>query len=193
MKYSILIPSYDPKLKNNDMFVELMRSINENSAGKDYEIIVRKNGASYVESHNDALRSCRGDHIIILNDDVLIKDPLWLEKLTDSDKIVSWKEAVFGARDNDPTWDFACWSMPRHIFEKIGYFDEVFKDGVGFEDNDYVYRAIALKIKYKIVPIDLIHYGGKVLHEMFPGDSLRQKNHVIFNIKWPNRLFWYKQ
>ena len=71
MKYSIIIPSYDPTGEKQEMFADLLSSIDSNSVGKDYEIIIRKNGPSFTESHNDALRSSRGDYLIILNDDVI--------------------------------------------------------------------------------------------------------------------------
>lgn len=185
MKYSILVPSHDLEGKHVAMVRNLLESIDNHSLGADYEIIVRKNGASYVESHNDALLSSRGDHIIVLNDDVVIMDNQWLQKLTDEEKIVSWREGVFDVR-KEPVWDFACWSMPRSAYEKIGLFDEAFKDGIGFEDNDYAYRAREAGIEYKIEPIDLVHLGGKTLHDFYGFDEAkRQKNHVTFNIKWP--------
>lgn len=184
MKYSILIPSYDPDARNTKQFMELLESIEKHSAGKDYEIIIRKNGPSYCQSHNDALMTSQGDYIIILNDDVKIKDPEWLEKLTDDYSIISWKEGVFG-HTGEPCWDFACWGMSRKIFNKIGYFDERFKDGIGFEDNDYHYRAKELGIPFEARDIDIIHYGGGALNTYFGGHNIqRERNHSLFMQKW---------
>ena len=184
IEYSILIPSYDPEGKNTQTVSRLLTSIDENSRGKNYEIIVRKNGNSYTESHNDALASSRGKYIVILNDDTLIQDPLWLEKLKDDNKIISWKEGKFGLT-GESCWDFSCWAMSREIFEKIGYFDERFKDGIGFEDNDYHYRAKQLGIEYEVRPIQMLHYGGLVLNMFFGrANDKREKNHNLFLAKW---------
>jgi glycosyltransferase involved in cell wall biosynthesis len=187
MKYSILVPSYDPEGKNIQTVSRLLESIDRCSKGKDYELIVRKNGKSYVESHNDALRTSRGDYIIILNDDTLIQDEEWLEKLTDDNKIISWRGGVFGAR-KEPTWDFACWSMSRKTFENVGYFDERFKNGVNFEDNDYAYRAREVGVEYEIRPINMIHYGGLTLNTYYKDAHLqREENHTKFNEKWQEK------
>lgn len=190
IKYSILVPSYDPEGKNREMFVRLIESIDIHSQGKNYELIIRKNGASYVDSHNDALFSCRGNYIVVLNDDVLIQDNAWLEKLTSDTEIISWKQGVFGITGED-CWDFSCWSMSRSIFEKIGLFDTLFSQGIGIEDNDYVYRAKELGITWRINPIDLIHYGGMVLNVYNKFDTQkRERNKTLFFEKWNKRKTW---
>lgn len=184
MKYSILIPSYDPELKRFDMVLDLIKSVEMNSVGKDYEIILRKNGRSYTDSHNDALKSATGDHIVVLNDDVLIQDPQWLEKLAIPDCISSWRLAEFGLT-GEAVPDFACWSMSREVFEKIGLLDETYRDGINFEDNDYAYRAKELGIGFHNSGVQLIHYGNQSLHSQHHDYRARiEANERIFRTKW---------
>ena len=183
MKYSILIPSYDPTLRNLQTVTRLIESIELNSKGMDYELIMRKNGPSYTESHNDALRSSRGDYIVILNDDTLVRDPEWLQKLTSDTHIMSWRQGMFHLT-GEPIWDFSLWAMSRPIFEKIGYFDEQYKNGINYEDNDYHYKAKAAGIDFKIVPVEFVHYGGLTLAKTPNAEDKRSKNHRIFYEKW---------
>lgn len=186
--YSILIPSYDPELKKKQMFLELIDSIEENSKGKDYELIIRKNGRSYTESHNDALKSARGDFLIILNDDVLIQDPEWLEKMTIPNAITSWRLGEFGLT-KEVMPDFACWGMSREVFEQIGLFDERFKDGFNFEDNDYAYRARELEVPFVGVGVKLTHYGDQTAtHYSHDKWGKIYKNEAIFNEKWKHAV-----
>lgn len=183
MRYSILVPSYDPQGEKIDMVTNLLRSIDTNSVGEDYEIILRKNGPSYVESHNDALKSARGDYLVILNDDVLIEDKQWLQKLTKPDTITSSGTGTF-VLDNSPTWNFDVWCMPRNIFKKIGYFDEAFKDGFNYEDNDYIFRAKELNIPFEKVELVYKHFGGETYTRYYKDKELAEHNKQVFIKKW---------
>jgi len=188
-RYSILVPSYDPELRKLDMVMDLIRSIEVNSVGEDYELIIRKNGPSYTESHNDALRTSRGDFIIVLNDDVLIEDKEWIRKMTKEDCMSSWRLGKFGLTGADVP-DFACWGMSRKVFEKIGYLDEAFKDGINFEDNDYIERARELGFSFYDAHVKLKHFGDKTFSEYFSKDKWNKiyKNQTIFYNKWKEKL-----
>src|SRR3990167_8823048 len=118
--YSILVPSYDPNGQKIEMVLDLIRSIEEHSKGKDFELIMRKNGKSYVESHNDALQTARGEFLIILNDDVVIKDLNWLDKFCQDGVITGWRVGIFhllgGITGEVPMPDASGWAMSREIF-----------------------------------------------------------------------------
>ena len=51
MKYSIIIGYYDPEYKKTRLFTDLVVSIAK-CTEEDYELVVVKDGPSYVESHN---------------------------------------------------------------------------------------------------------------------------------------------
>ena len=179
MKYSIILPSYDPNLIHHGQFLDMIRSIDIHSKGKDYELIIRKNGPSYTESFNDAILSTRGDFIISVQDDMVIEDDEWLEKLSDKDHFVSTKMIKYQLDGKDtPYWPI--FGMPRWIFNKVGLLDPIYKDGICYEDNDYVYRMRELGIPIKIADVRYKHYGGK-----FGEDYLLEKKHdmIIHNAK----------
>lgn len=189
MKYSILIPSYDPAGSKRQMVANLLQSIDDNSMGQDYELIIRKNGPSYTESHNDALLSARGDYIIVLNDDVIIQDLNWLEKMTSDTHFMTGMIGHFHIIDMDcPT--FFLWGMSREIFNKIGLFDTRFKDGLNFEDNDYHMRLIEAGIDYKLAEVGFTHLGSRTFSTYYKDtqSAMSERNHSVFYEKWKHKI-----
>ena len=146
MKYSILIPYYDPAYKKTRLVTELIKSIVQHTE-EDYELILVKDGASYVESHNIGLRNAKGDYIIVVNDDIVIQDREWLKKLTASDGIVSY-ELVASPISGVYMPSAVCFGMSRQTFDRLGLMDEAFKDGMNYEDSDYFMRARDLGIPF---------------------------------------------
>lgn len=183
MKYSIILPSHDPDLEHHEMFINMISSIDLNSKGRDYELIIRKNGKSYVESFNDALLSSRGDYIISVQDDMVIKDERWLEKLTDEDCFVTTEINKFEDGSDCPYW--AIFGMPRKIFDKVGLLDEIYKDGVCYEDEDYLRRIRDAGFNFKLQPISYKHIGG-VSTDFYLKDKkeLVKKNYLLYKNKW---------
>lgn len=189
MKYSIILPSHDPELKNHQMFMAMLQSIDLHSKGRDYELIIRKNGRSYTESFNDALISARGEYIISCQDDMVIEDDQWLEKLTDDNYFVTTKMNKFHLDGSDcPYW--ALFGMSRKIYREIGLLDYSFKNGICFEDNDYIFRMREAGISFKVVDLKFQHLGGVSTGLYLKEDKsgMEYKNHKIFCEKWRHRL-----
>lgn len=186
MKYSILMPSYDPDMLKHEQFMAAIKSIEHCSKGRDYELIIRKNGdMSYGEAFNNCLKSSRGDYIIQVHDDMVIKDDQWLEKLSDPDYFCSPGISTFFMDGSDsPLWPII--GMPRWIFEKVGFLDEAYKHGLGFDDNDYIFRMKELDIPIKIVDVKYDHIGGLNYFTYYNGQlsALEKINIKIFKEKW---------
>ena len=184
MKYSIILPSYDPELRHHEMFVAMLKSIDLCSKGADYELVIRKNGRSYVDSMNDGMKTARGEYLIFCQDDMLIEDNEWLEKLTDDEAFVTTHMEKFSL-DNSDCPNFAMFGISRKTFEKIGLLDEIFKDGVCYEDNDYVFRMRELNIAIKCVSVSHKHYGGMATDLYLTSKKdLVEKNKKLFTDKW---------
>lgn len=183
MRYSIILPSYDPELKHQDMFLEMVKSIDINSKGQDYELIIRKNGNSYTESFNDGLFSSRGDYIVSVQDDMVIQDSEWLYKLTDPRYFVTTKINTYPDGSLCPYWALFC--MPRWIYNEIGALDILFKDGVCYEDDDYIKRMTLAGIPFKESPITFKHYGGTTTDKYIIDKKEKVlKNKLAFENKW---------
>lgn len=184
VKFSILVPSYDPELKKREYLSKTLESIEENSKGQNYELIIRKNGPSYVESHNDALATATGEQIIVVTDDVVIKDPDWLQKAERSEGLWGWRFIDFHLNGKKHP-DFACWGLDRSTLEKLGFMDEEYKYGVGYEDNDYIERAYSLGVPVTDAKIILEHAEGVTLKTYYNDrELLTQKNKQRFLGKW---------
>jgi glycosyltransferase involved in cell wall biosynthesis len=177
------MPSYDPELKHHNMFIDMIKSIDTHSKGQDYELIIRKNSGSYTDAFNDAMLSTRGDYIISVQDDMIIKDSQWLEKLTDSECFVTTEMNKYPNGDDCPYW--AIFGMPRKIFEKVGLLDKIYRDGIYYEDDDYIRRMNVLGIKYKVSPINYIHLGGVITDSYLEKKKeMGKHNEIIFKKKW---------
>jgi len=185
MFVSIVITYYDPQQRKVDMLCDLVRSIGENSFGKNYKLEIVLNGKSYVDSINEGLRRSTGDYIIILNDDVLIEDPEWIDKLCKPDCISAWQLGEFHlTKDKVP--DAACFAMSKEVQKRIGFMDERFRDGINFEDTDYFFRAKELGIPFLDAGVKLKHYGNITLDKYFLDEKWGKtyRNESIFYQKW---------
>lgn len=188
MKYSIILPYYDPEYKKTHLVTECIQSIVENSKGKDYELIIVKDGPSYVQSHNIGLSNAHGDYLVIVNDDIVILDPEWLDKLTIDNGIASWQVGM-GHDILEELPNAACWLMSRPTFEKLGLMDERYKDGHNYEDTDYFLKAYKLEIPFYDAKVTLRHYGNQTFSKYIPQEvnqASHDRNREIFRTKWLN-------
>lgn len=188
MLYSIVITYHDPLLKKYEMLSDLIRSIGENSQGKEVEIVLVSNAHSYCEAVNEGLRRAKGNWIVVMNDDVKVADNRWLDKLCGHpDSLTSFQHGSFSLKGSCfLVADGGCWAMPRNIFEKLGLMDEAFSDGFNFEDTDYFLRAATQGIPIVNARVDLYHLGGATT-KLYFSDSVTEKinrNREIFNAKW---------
>ncbi|MDE2098562.1 MAG: hypothetical protein KGL39_15010 [Patescibacteria group bacterium] len=185
MKYSILVPYYDPQYKKTKLVTELIKSI-VLCTEDDYEFVLVKDGRSYVESHNIGLRNAKGDYIIVVNDDIVIQDKDWLKKLTSPDGITT-HELVSSPISGVYMPNASCFGMSRETFEKLGLMDEAYKDGMNYEDSDYFMRAKKLGIPFFKVDVRLTHKGSqttKAYIDLEKEKEMVARNKKIFNDKW---------
>jgi glycosyltransferase involved in cell wall biosynthesis len=185
MKYSILVPYFDPEYKKTLLVTKLIKSIVQ-CTEEDYEFVIVKDGPSYVESHNIGLRNAKGDYIIVVNDDIEIRDKDWLKKLTSPDGITSYR-LVPSPISGVYMPDAVCFGMSRQTFERLGLMDEDFKDGMNFEDSDYFVRARELGIPFFTQDVQITHAGSATTKAYLNQEQENEKvaiNKKLFNSKW---------
>lgn len=189
VKYSIIIPIYDPAGKMKHIIDRCLESVLKSSLGCRYEIVQVRNVRGFPVAVNKGLKKAKGDYLVVLNDDVEVNDPQWLEKLADENKITSWRLHPFFITQRLVP-DGACWAMSRTIFKKLGYLDERFAVGYGFEDSDYWMRAEEARIEFKDAHVDLIHLENKTFRTYHENDKnqMTELNHSLFLQKWEHRL-----
>ena len=190
MRYSIIIPIYDPEGKNDALTSKCILSVLKNSMEHEYEIIpVQHTTLNYSTAVNVGLKRATGDFLIILSNDVEILDPRWLEKYTVEDSISSFCQYTFYIT-GEPIPDASCWGMSRIVFNRIGLLDEQFKDGYGYEDNDYWMRCKENNISFVNVHADLIHHENQTYKTYFSAEknAMTQRNNELFLKKWNHKL-----
>jgi len=189
IKYSIIIPIYDPDNKKTDVINRCLRSIERHSKQYEYEVIQIWNTKGFPIAVNNGIRNANGDYIVILNDDIEILEDDWLKKLTDSYSIVSYKLNRFFLT-NQPFPDGSLWCMHKEIYNKIGLLDERFAVGYGFEDSDYWMRAVERNIGFKSSNINLKHEGSVTFNTYFKDnkEEMTSRCQSLFYEKWKDKI-----
>ena len=163
MKYSIVIPTYnncekylkpciDSIIKHTDMEnVELIVSANgctdNTKAYLDYlktaipnlEVVWNYNAVGFAKAVNAGILLAETERIVLLNNDTIILDNNWLEKLDAGGDIstvwTQWSDITqqrFGV--------FFCVMIYADVFQRIGLLNEEYETG-GCEDIEFCYKA----------------------------------------------------
>ncbi len=226
MKFSIIMP-----IKGNSTYTEsLFDSFHRHNTTKDFEFIVINNGQDeetktllekeskkipkliVVEndknigvsaSWNQGIKKSTGEYICIINNDIEILTPSWLEcfkKTLDKSKTIYWTSPAT-CYDKDPkkikfkpshyeqliygtdqyTYVVGCCFMcPRHCFDSIGLFDEKF-DMRYYEDLDYINRILASGNNVSMSNEVLIYHAVGVTSRNTAGG---ENNAALYQEKW---------
>jgi hypothetical protein len=187
-KYSILVGCYDPDGRLVEMTAECIKLILQHSKGKDFEILMDPdvNETGWAGVYNRLMKRANGDYLVFCANDVMIDDDNWLDNLAVPGTIASPHLNPFVLTGELQSFA-TLFCMPREIQEKIGFIDEQFKDGYGYDDNDFFHRANLLNIPQKEVPISFRHrrsgtyltYWDQEQHQ-----TREQRNRSLFKEKW---------
>ena len=185
MKYSILIALHDPENKVTGMTKACIDSIERNS--KDYELLVLQgDGHRKVSYTNELWKQAIGEYLILVGNDVIIDDKNWLEKLAIPDTITSaWIHP--NHFNHEPFIDFALCCVPRNVLDKVGYLDEQFADGYGYDDNDWSHRARLLNIPQVAITVRATHVESGTYNVYFTKEEkkkLQDRNWELYKLKW---------
>lgn len=187
MKYNIFIFAYDPEALLAQTTADCLKSVIECSKGEDYEIrIITEKGI--VQAINRAWREATGEYIVMLNNDLIIRDPHWLQKLTNPGAITGWQISTnHFTKLTEPHG--ACYAMQKLVQEKIGEVDELFANGYGFDDVDYFLRARDLGIPFIDGAVKLDHQGNVTWQKYRPEwkEGGMAENAEKFWKKWAKR------
>lgn len=188
-KYTVFITAYDPDKKLVEMTNECVERIERCSKKYDYTVKLLDEGGGCEPWLNKAMLSVKDGYIVFMNNDIMIDDDNWLEKMTVPGAIVSFHESYM------PTMDFkeidaSCFCMSKEVSEKVGLWDEKFKDGYGFSDDDYFFRAHLLGIPLIAKDVKLTHLSGRSwkIYMVDTKNQKMEKNATIFREKWKEYL-----
>lgn len=190
MRYSIIIPIYDPEGKNEQMTAQCLNSILRNSSKYEYEIIpIYHKDLNYSTAVNIGFKRATGDYLVICSNDIEINDQKWLEKYSNCDGIASFRQHAFYITQ-EPIPDASCWGMDRVTFNKVGLLDEQFKDGYGYEDTDYWMRCKESSIPFTNAHVELYHKENQTFQTYFSAEKneMMKKNKELFLKKWGHKF-----
>lgn len=163
MKYSIVIPTYN----NCEKYLKpCIDSIIKYSNMDDVELIISANGCTdntkaylnyletaipnlctvwnvnplgFAKATNNGIRVCKGDKIVLLNNDTVILDHNWLEKLdTNGDISAVWTQYSHITKRRFAV--FFCVMIDPKVFQTVGMLNEDYATG-GCEDIEFCYEA----------------------------------------------------
>lgn len=144
---------------------------------------------------NDAIISSTSDYVLILNDDVLVKDQKFFEEV---EKGIEENRGIFTI--NNMKWkgcaNFGVMVVNRNEIHELGYFDERLL-GLGKEDADIMMRY---RNKYgKDIPINYSehfeHFASDIVQDDYQKGNARHPliNMIIFDEKLKRRMENYQQ
>lgn len=186
MRYSIIIPIYDPEGKNEHLTNACINSILKNSMDFEYELIpIYHTTLNYCTAVNLGLKRATGDYLIVVSNDIEINDNRWLEKYSSVDGVCSFNQYPFFLT-GEIVPDASCWGITRESFNVLGLLDERFKDGYGCEDIDYWFRCKENHVPMNLIRMDIVHKENKTYKTYFSKlkEDMTERNLRLFREKW---------
>lgn len=210
--YSVIVPVWN----HADLTATLLRGL---MACRDYEVLVIDNGSTdetpallermgktlpltvlradanlgFPKACNWGLKEAAGTYLILLNNDVLIEDPKWMDRLSAPIRAVTrtltgptlmnkspW--AILPDGRYVPYLEGWCIGMPRRALTDIGLLDEAFSPG-SFEDVDYSERAMEAGYRLVQTYCGLVHLYNRTWGDL-PGSAA---------VSFRNRDLWLRK
>jgi GT2 family glycosyltransferase len=189
VKYSIIVPVFDPHHKMDTIVEDCFSSIYAHSSTDETQIIEIRDVHGFPVAVNRGFRMAKGEFLFVVNSDIVIKDYDWITKMAVPGVISSWRLHPFFITGKSVP-DGACWCMSRAVFEQIGVLDEQFADGYGFEDSDYWMRAEEQQVPFYDAHVNLVHLENKTFqaYHKHRKQWLTEKNEYLFREKWKEKL-----
>lgn len=184
----------------NDVTKPFIEHFYQNTNRDDVELIVINNGSNdntreyldslpypkfrkfhlptntgYARGNNIGFSKVNGEYVCFINNDVLIKDPEWIDKFIKAAKAQK-NRALLGTQYVDfndqtrfknisvPYLNGWCLFAHKKVFDTLVEDGHLFDDGFGlayFEDVDLSYRASDAGFKLVEVPANLVHLGSQ--------------------------------
>lgn len=144
------------------------------SLGSPFKLVAFEEAIGYTRAINEGMKLADGEYILLINDDVIILDQMWIPFLRDpfyKDPLAGITGPVKFTFDCGGTQKaciaFWCCMFKSSLIDKIGYLDEIFSPGMG-EDGDYSIKTELAGYKLIQVPLDTSSVFGKPLGSDFP-------------------------
>lgn len=157
---------------------------------------------SPVTVWNEGVKAARGDIIVLSCVEILHKEPVLLQMKEELKRMgmdgyvlaAAWcpEEAKWHChstvklpRNPEGTGLSFCSMMYKELYDRAGGFDEEYRDGAGYEDNDFINRLLAVGARFNILD-DLVVIHPKSGASISWKPEAFARNEAMFYAKWPN-------
>lgn len=173
---SIIIPYYESTPEKKDVLKRCTRSLK----GHGEVIVVWNNRMGYAPSINRGLACANGDYLLVMNDDVVLKEGD-LNDLCIPDVVTSPSNS---GREYPYIWG-SCFCIPRRIYNRIGGLDERYEVSY-FDDDDLIFTLQGLGVQMRSVPSVVFEHphAGTTLDAMPDRNEFFERNKQRFLEKW---------
>lgn len=150
---------------------------------------------------NAAVRASSGDLIVLTNPEIEHREDVLSAMLgmleSDSDYVaakcfdVTLDKLIVGPgairerervlRLPDGAYFHMCAMMHKSLFERVGGFDEDYRDGFGYEDNDFLWRLSEAGACFKLCE------DATVYHYRVPRGDIPPTNEQLFLSRWSHK------
>ena len=161
------------------------------------------NNVGWVKAVNQGIPLSKSPHIVLMNNDTVVRTAGWLDKLIDiagSEPDIGLVNPCFDTKNiipRDKTFievDFCrgyCVLIRREVIDAIGLLDEAYGFGY-YDDDDYSMRAIRAGFRCVMAPgVYVEHLRDSTFSSIFDEKArmdLHEKNKELFFSKWGRRL-----
>ena len=172
--------------------------------------IINDSGEGISRARNIAIKASIGNWILLLDDDVIIKNNIFSEtnkNLSDDDLFYYGNVLIHGTKNHYVRYfvtnnDINLWNynricsvsliINRNVFDKIGLFDENLGAGSNFgssEESDFILRALLSKIKIKYLK-NYVVYHSLAIHSLSKVETYAMGGGALHR-KYISRLNFY--
>lgn len=148
---------------------------------------------------NEGVKAAKHDFIVLTNPEILHEKPVLGEMLRELSRhtkgyvlAAAWcpEEGRWHCKSDHKvpenpagTGLHFCSMLTRELFESVGGFDEAYRDGAGYEDNDFINKLVDVGAKF-VIRDDLVvvHPKTGAVTKWDPNGFIR--NRALFDYKW---------
>jgi GT2 family glycosyltransferase len=142
------------------------------------EFIVSDQPGGWAKAVNDGVKQSHGDYIYVINNDLMIEDPAWMDKMAAPNTVTAGSGSPF-TLTGDLDLELTLFCVPRNVWDAVGGMDGDYAEGLCYDDNQFLADVRAAGFKTAIIPIAHRHLQSKTL--MAYNDPIEYERRFFLN------------
>ena len=171
---SVIIPFYYGKPGKVDKLAQCIASLGDEP---DEILVIGNTSAGLPWSLNKGLRTASGNFLLIISDDMILTEG-------NLEELCKWNFVTHPLVDGQPQIFGGCVCYPRHIYEKVGNYDENFIQGY-YDDDDYFIRVAKAGYERQVISsVNMYHDDpGHTLRSLVTSEMMEHNKQYLMQ-KW---------